>query len=232
MSERAVRDPNRVPALIVVSNAADEAPVHLWADPTTHRLLVDASITTGLGAQTGVTDNEAVNAADLGVLILGTDGSNYQILAVNSSGHLLVDLQDTSIAVTHAALTELGDAINGSQVDVDIKASDVDLMLGTDFSNVLGTASVIGAGTEAGAIRVTVATDSTGVLSVDDNGASLTVDNAGLTALNGAISGTEVQVDIVSAPTITVDSELPAAAGLLRNSLLLSGSYLQGSRTL
>lgn len=38
--------------------------------------------------------------------------------------------------------------------------------------------SVVGGGTEAAAQRVTIATDSTGVLSVDDNGASLTVDYA------------------------------------------------------
>ncbi len=36
--------------------------------------------------------------------------------------------------------------------------------------------SVVGTGTEATAQRVTIATDSTGVLSVDDNGASITVD--------------------------------------------------------
>lgn len=56
-----------------------------------------------------------------------------------------------------------------------------------------------GGGVEAGALRVTVASDSTGVLSVDDNGASLTVDNAHLTSLGGAVSGTEVQVDVVGA---------------------------------
>ena len=39
-----------------------------------------------------------------------------------------------------------------------------------------GTAPPIGAGLEATALRVTVATDSTGVLSVDDNAGSLTVD--------------------------------------------------------
>lgn len=59
--------------------------------------------------------------------------------------------------------------------------------------------SVVGGGVEATALRVTLASDSTGVVSVDDNAASLTVDNAGLTALNGAIAGTEVQVDIVGA---------------------------------
>jgi len=39
-----------------------------------------------------------------------------------------------------------------------------------------GTVPPIGAGTEAAALRVTVATDSTGVLSVDDNAGTLTVD--------------------------------------------------------
>lgn len=71
-----------------------------------------------------------------------------------------------------------------------------------------GTAPPIGAGLEATALRVTLATDSTGLVSVDDNGGSLTVDgtvsvsgtvtvdgsgvtqpvsNAGLTALNSTI---------------------------------------------
>jgi hypothetical protein len=42
-----------------------------------------------------------------------------------------------------------------------------------------GTAPPIGAGVEATALRVTVATDSTGVLSVDDNGSTLSVDDGG-----------------------------------------------------
>src|SRR3990167_3856409 len=85
-----------------------------------------------------------------------------------------------------------------------------------------GTAPPIGAGVEATALRVTVATDSTGVLSVDDNGGVLTVDGtvtaAQATAANlncteasasaiktavqlidDMISGTEAQVDIVAA---------------------------------
>ena len=60
--------------------------------------------------------------------------------------------------------------------------------------------SVVGGGTEAAAQRVTIASDSTGVLSVDDNGGSLTVD--GTVAVSG---------------TVTVDSELPAAAALTDN---------------
>lgn len=41
-----------------------------------------------------------------------------------------------------------------------------------------GTAIAAGGGVEAGALRVTIASDSTGVVSVDDNGGSLTVDGA------------------------------------------------------
>lgn len=66
--------------------------------------------------------------------------------------------------------------------------------------------SVVGGGAEATAQRVTIASDSTGVLSVDDNGGSLTVDgtvavtNAGITTIAGAVSGTEMQVDVLTLP--------------------------------
>jgi hypothetical protein len=86
------------------------------------------------------------------------------------------------------------------------------------------TKILAGGGTEAGALRVTIASDSTGVLSIDDNGAAITVDgtvtaNLGATdtaalaaietaveILDNAVSGNEMQVDIVSAPTVTVDN--------------------------
>jgi len=61
-----------------------------------------------------------------------------------------------------------------------------------------------GGGVEADALRVTIANNSTGVLSVDDGGGALTVDgtvavtNAGLTELATAID-TQVQVDVVAA---------------------------------
>lgn len=80
------------------------------------------------------------------------------------------------------------------------------------------TAIAAGGGVEAGALRVTVASDSTGVLSVDDNGGALTVDgtvtanagtgpwpvtdNAGSLTVDGTVSITG---------TVTVDSELTTA---------------------
>lgn len=62
------------------------------------------------------------------------------------------------------------------------------------------TLAVVGGGTEAAAMRVTLANDSTGLISVDDNSGSLTVD--GTVGVSG---------------TVTVDSELPAAAALADN---------------
>lgn len=54
-----------------------------------------------------------------------------------------------------------------------------------------------GGGVEANALRVTVASDSTGVLSVDDNGGSLTVD--GTVAVSGTVAVTD------NAGSLTVD---------------------------
>lgn len=66
-----------------------------------------------------------------------------------------------------------------------------------------------GGGTESTALRVTIASDSTGVLSVDDNGSTLSIDDGG-----GAIT---VDGTVAVSGTVTVDSELPAAAALADN---------------
>jgi hypothetical protein len=76
-----------------------------------------------------------------------------------------------------------------------------------------------GGGVEADALRVTIANDSTGVVSIDDNGGAITVDgtvavtNAGLTTLAGAVAGTEMQVDVLTMPTVTVNSHAVTNAG-------------------
>ena len=67
-----------------------------------------------------------------------------------------------------------------------------------DVLSVPAPLSTTGGGTEATALRVTIASDSTGVVSVDDNGSSLTVD--GTVSVSGA-----------------VDTELPTAAALADN---------------
>ena len=70
-----------------------------------------------------------------------------------------------------------------------------------------GTLAVVGGGVEATALRVTIASDSTGVLSIDDNGGTITVDgtvavtNAGLTELAAAINASS-QMDVNVATAI------------------------------
>lgn len=64
---------------------------------------------------------------------------------------------------------------------------------------------VTGGGTEATALRVTVASDSTGVVSVDDNGASLTVD--------GPLTDTELRATAVPVSLASVPSHAVTNAG-------------------
>ena len=58
-------------------------------------------------------DGTAVNASYKGNLILGTDGSHYQILTVDSDGHLQVD-------VLTAPTIDIGDISKGTQTN-DVK---------------------------------------------------------------------------------------------------------------
>lgn len=56
-----------------------------------------------------------------------------------------------------------------------------------DGTSASSTVIAAGGGVEAGALRVTIASDSTGVLSIDDNGSSITIDGS-LTNISGTIS--------------------------------------------
>jgi len=82
------------------------------------------------------------------------------------------------------------------------------------------TELAVGNGTNANSLRVTIASDTTGVLSVDDNGGSITVDGtvtanlsatdnavldsiqAAVELLDNAVSGNELQVDVVTLPSL------------------------------
>lgn len=98
-----------------------------------------------------------------------------------------------------------GDATNGLDVDVTrlpaLPAGDNNIG-NVDLVTVPAPLSTTGGGTEATALRVTVASDSTGVLSVDDNGAALTVDNGGTFAVQ--VDGSEVRQKIQSGVAGTV----------------------------
>ena len=90
--------------------------------------------------------------------------------------------------------------------------------------------AVVGGGAEITALRVTIANDSTGVVSVDDGGGSLTIDNADITStktavetIDNCIAGSEAQVDVVaSLPAgtnnigdVDIASALPAGSNAI-----------------
>ena len=127
-------------------------------------------------------DGHAVTVDNASIAVTGTFWQATQPV----SGTVTANIGTVSTLATAANQTTIIGHVDG-----------IETLLGTidaDTSNL----SVVGSGTEATAIRVTIATDSTGVLSIDDNGSSITVDNAGLTELAAAINSNKVDVNIVS----------------------------------
>ena len=96
-----------------------------------------------------------------------------------------------------------------------------------------GTVPPIGAGTEAAALRVTVATDSTGVLSVDDNGSTITIDNTNIDNLAPFDFDSGAGTDTTPAIGIAVAASGGAAAitGDVTNGLDVDVTRVSGNVT-
>lgn len=191
--------------------------------------------TVDLGAtDNAVLDSIVTNTAYGSVTGGGVEASALRVtLANNSTGVLSVDDNGGSLTVDGTVTANLSatdnavldtidavlDTINAKLVsgtvigDVNLGATDNAVLDNIDTNTDYG--QVTGGGTETGALRVTIANNSTGVVSIDDNGGSITVDgtvdlgatdNAVLdqivtntTGLAGTVSGSELQVDVVAA---------------------------------
>lgn len=97
----------------------------------------------------------------------------------------------------------------------------------TDGTADSATAIAAGGGVEAAALRVTLASDSTGLVSVDDNGASLTVDNAGTFAVQATCTnaGTfAVQATNAGTFATQVDGAALTALQLIDNPVATDGA--------
>lgn len=96
------RTDNMVTAMIAKSNAGDSADVILWADPTTHRLLVNTSIT--IDAQ--FTDDVVFTPATSKGLAIGgefddtspdsVDEGNFGVFRMSSRRELYVQIRDSA----------------------------------------------------------------------------------------------------------------------------------------
>jgi hypothetical protein len=114
------------------------------------------------------TDANGATATGDPVLIAGSDGTDVHTLNVDGQGK--ISINSPSLA---AGTANIGDV---------------------DVLTVPAPLSTTGGGTEATAHRVTIANDSTGVLSVDDNGGALTVDATDLDIRNLDVAQDDVRV--------------------------------------
>ena len=193
------------------------------------------SIVPGTGATNlGKAIDSAAGATDTGIapLAMRDDAlaaltpieGDYVPLRTDANGALWVhdDALDAALAGSELQVDVVGALPAGAN-----NIGDVDVL------TVPAPLSTTGGGTEAAALRVTVANDSTGVLSVDDNGASITVDNAALSVVGGGVEATALRVTIASDSTgvlsvddnggaLTVDGTVTAnlAAGTNTNEVV------------
>jgi len=157
---------------------------------------------TSFGGGTQYAEDAAHVSGDSGTLALvvrqdtatqlaGTDG-DYTPLITDANGRLHVNASGVAVPVTDNASTlSIDDGAGSITVDGTVSVTEpvsVDDNAGSlTIDN--STLSVVGGGLEATAMRVTLASDSTGVVSVDDNASTLSVDDgAGTLTVDGTVT--------------------------------------------
>lgn len=189
----------------------------------------------GVATMVSATDPLPVKLSD------GTD-----TLLISAGGAALVDGSGVTQPISNASITTIAGAVSGTEMQVDVVAAlpagtnnigDVDvltlpaLVAGTanigdvDVLTVPAPLSTTGSGTEATALRVTLATDSTGVVSVDDNGSSLSVDWAGTAPVTGSGTATgALRVELANNGTGVI-----ATVGTITNAVTVAGGAAHAS---
>jgi hypothetical protein len=175
----------------------------------TGALQVDVEGPLGGGAEAGAV---LVTLANDSTGLVSVDDNGSSISVDDAGGDLSVDWAGTAppigagteatalrctIATDSTGVLSVDD--NGSTLSIDDGTGNISIDDGGNDISVdwAGTAPPIGAGTEAAALRCTIATDSTGVLSVDDGGSTISVDGTDLTNISSYTQGAETAVEIM-----------------------------------
>lgn len=205
-----------------VTIASDTTGV-LSVDDNGASLTVDGTVTANLSA----TDNAVLDQIELNTSYGdsvggGTEAAALRVTIANdSTGLVSVDDGGGALTVDGTVTANAGSGtftVDGSGVTQPVSGTVTANLSATDNA-VLDQIEVntsygdsVGGGTEAAALRVTIANDSTGVLSVDDGGGILTVDGTVSVDLNAGTNTNEVVGDV---------AHDAAAAG---NPLLIAGA--------
>jgi hypothetical protein len=167
---------------VVIASDQSAVPVDLGANNDV--TVTSGSITANAGTNLNTSALALETGGNLASIKTNTDKipALGQALAAASVPVVLTDAQQTALtppaAITGFATSAKQDTIIGHVDGIEGLLTTIDADTGnlptietnTDFG------TVTGGGTETGALRVTIANNSTGVVSVDDNGGSLTVD--------------------------------------------------------
>lgn len=193
------------------ADTVDAGDVGVLAMDASRRLLVSIEAdNVGIGGGTQYTEDAAAAANPVGTALImvrddalsaqtTTDGDNVAARGTDK-GELYVKHAD-AIAVTQSGTwDEVGINDSGNSITVDWA----------------GTAPPIGAGVEATALRVTLATDSTGVVSIDDNGAAITVDGTvDLGAVDNAVlDAIAASAALIDNPVVAHDAAVSGSTGI------------------
>ncbi len=163
------------------------------------------------GGTITVDDGGITVSVDDGGTVLSVDDGNGSLTVDDGSGTLTVDAP-----VGTPVFVRLSD---GAAAISTLPVSAASLPLPSGAATAAKQPALGTAGTASTDVITIQGIASGTVVPVADGGGSLTVDgtvavtNAGLTALNGAIAGTEVQVDVLTMPTVTVNSHAVTNAG-------------------
>lgn len=209
----------------------------------------DDGVATVAVTQSGTWDEVGINDSGNSITVDGTVAVTGVATAANQTtviGHL--DGVEGLLTTIDADTGTLAGAVAGTEVQVDIVSSALpsgastsakqDTIIGhvdgieallttidADTSNL----SVVGGGTEATALRVTIANNSTGVLSIDDNGGAITVDGtvtAELSATDNAV------LDNIDADLTTLIGHADGIEGILTTIDADTGNIVTSVQTL
>ena len=173
--------------------------------------------------QSGTWDEVGINDSGNSITVDAPTGTPVNVQVGDGSNTATIRNLAANDALNVAIVDGAGDQITTFGGGTQYTEGDTDATITGTAMLMEGAANalvvpVAGGGTEAAALRVTVASDSTGVLSVDDNGGSLTVDGtvtANLAAGTNNIGDVDVltiaagdnnigNVDIVTMPNVTL----------------------------
>ena len=182
------------------------------------------------------TDSLAVvgNGLSAGALRMTLSSDSTGVIGVtDNGGSLTVDgvFWQTTQPVSASSLP-LPSGASTSALQTNANSSLTNIETNTD------SLAVVGNGLSAGALRMTLSSDSTGVIGVTDNGGSLTVDSPELTSIDGKITACNTGACVIAGSVSTDISTVPIvgthgncwnsdATGVLGDSNVIDCQYVK-----